>query len=419
MVFVRQGKRKEIRDKDMNEYIKQLPPMLNDDWLVKELTVLPKYKSGLIEKSDRLTALLDIYKIYIPSNTTLDIYNRLYLSVLGSLEKKNTIVETQILNDNYRFIKGLNRYGVIGGFDSFKLTGNAGVGKTSAVERCIDVITQNRIIKTTKPYREIIPILVVETVSDCSIKNLLYSILIKVDEKLNTKFFLSNKSQQTTVDILLAAVSNVLTNHVALLCIDEIERVIENKKGITLLNYLTQLINQSNISICFIGTEESNQFFEMKEYLARRTIGVSLKKMEYGEFFTNFCKVLFSYQYTLNKVEFNSELSHWLYNHSNGLPSMLITLFVEAQREAIISGKEKLDIDTFEKVFKENFSTMAQYIGIKTVRHYMPTKKDFIRLENNTSVNCFNVFQKTSQIANKDINKAIVLLKECVAVEFI
>ena len=419
MVFVRQEKRKEIRDNDMNEYIKQLPPMLNDDWLVKELTVLPKYKSGLIEKSDRLTALLDIYKIYIPSNTTLDIYNRLYLSVLGSLEKKNTIVETQILNDNYRFIKGLNRYGVIGGFDSFKLTGNAGVGKTSAVQRCIDVITQNRIIKTTKPYREIIPILVVETVSDCSIKNLLYSILIKVDEKLNTKFFLSNKSQQTTVDILLAAVSNVLTNHVALLCIDEIERVIENKKGITLLNYLTQLINQSNISICFIGTEESNQFFEMKEYLARRTIGVSLKKMEYGGFFTNFCKVLFSYQYTLNKVEFNSELSHWLYNHSNGLPSMLITLFVEAQREAIISGKEKLDIDTFEKVFKENFSTMAQYIDIKTVRHYMPTKKDFIRLENNTPVNCFNVFQKTSQIANKDINKAIVLLKECVAVEFI
>ena len=399
--------------------MKQLPPMLNDDWLIKELTVLPEYKSGLIEKGDRLTALLDIYKIYIPSSTTIDIYNRLYLSVLGSLEKKNTIIETQILNDNYRFIKGLNRYGVIGGFDSFKLTGNAGVGKTSAVQRCIDVITQNRIIKTNKPYREIIPILEVETVSDCSIKNLLYSILIKVDEKLDTKFFKSNKSQQTTVDILLAAVSNVLTNHVALLCIDEIERVVENRKGITLLNYLTQLINQSNISICFIGTEESNQFFEMKEYLARRTVGISLKKMEYDGVFMSFCRVLFSYQYTLNKVEFNSEFSHWLYNHSNGLPSMLVSLFVEAQRDAIISGKEKLDIEIFENVFKRNFSTMAQYIDIKTIKHYMPRKKDSLGLENSSQVECSNIFQKASQIANKDINKAIMLLKEYIAVEFI
>ncbi len=238
----------------MSELINQLEPMLEDKELIDSLTVLPTLKTNLRLKSERLMALNDVYKIFIPSKTTVDIYNRLYLSVINSLEKKNTINETKLLNDNYRLIKGLSRQGVIGGLDSFKLTGDPGVGKTSSIQRCISVITKDKIIKTIKPYREIIPILEIETVSDCSIKNLLYSILIKVDEKLETNFYISNNSQHTTIDLLLAAVSNVLTNHVALLCIDEIERVVENKKGITILNYLTQLINQSNISICVIGT---------------------------------------------------------------------------------------------------------------------------------------------------------------------
>lgn len=188
----------------MNELMKQLPPMLNDEELIEALKVVPKYKEGLIKKDERLVALMDVYKLYMPFPATVEIYRRLYLAVLGSLEKKNTIEETRLLNDNYRFTKGLNRFGVIGGLDSFRLTGNAGVGKTSAVQRCIEVITEGRIIKTNKPVREIIPILEVETVSDCSIKNLLYSILIKVDEILGTKFYKSNNSQHTTTDVLLA-----------------------------------------------------------------------------------------------------------------------------------------------------------------------------------------------------------------------
>ena len=68
----------------------------------------------------------------------------------------------------------VSRYSVIGWLDSFKLTGNPGVEKTSSIHRCISVITKDKIIKIKKPYREIIPILEIETLSDCSIKNLLY-----------------------------------------------------------------------------------------------------------------------------------------------------------------------------------------------------------------------------------------------------
>ena len=403
----------------MNNLISQLPPMLSGDDLADALRVLPVKVEGPMSQSERLVALMDVYKLYLPLPATIEIYNRLYLAVLSSLEKKGTLEETKLLNDNYRHIKGQSRYGIIGGLDSFKLTGNAGVGKTSAVQRCIEAITQGKTIKTKKPAREIIPILEVETVSDCSIKNLLYSILIKVDETIGTKYFKLNMSQHITTDILMAAVSNVLTNHVALLCIDEVERVVENKKGTTLLNFLTQLINQSNISICFIGTEASNQFFEMKEYLARRTLGVSLKRMKFDGVFHKFCKVLFDYQYTEEEVEFDGRYASWMYDHSGGLPSMVVALFVEGQRRTITEGKRRMDLDLLTEVYKEVFATMATFID-RPERNCPSAQEEEPKWEPGpTAERIEEVFKKASQIAFKDTAKAIQMLRNYVAVEFI
>jgi hypothetical protein len=79
------------------------------------------------------------------------------MSLLNSLDKKSTMEEIKALNENYLASKGLKRYGIIGGLESFKITGTAGLGKTSSVQRCIDIITGNKILINKNPYREVIP----------------------------------------------------------------------------------------------------------------------------------------------------------------------------------------------------------------------------------------------------------------------
>jgi hypothetical protein len=188
------------------------------------------------------------------------------------------------------------------------------VGKSSSVQRCIDLICGGKVLVQDDPHREIIPVLVVEAVADGSFKSLLYSILQQVDSQIGTNFFLLNKRVTTTVDMLLATVANVLINHVAVLIIDEIERVAnESYKGAVLINYLTQLVNQSNIAIGFVGNESANRYFETKEYMSRRAIGISLKKMEYGEYFYRFASMLFGYQYTNKKIQFSAEIARYLF----------------------------------------------------------------------------------------------------------
>lgn len=403
----------------MDNLKEQLNKYLSGDDLIKALTVLPPYREGLTDVTDRLTALLDIYKIFIPSKSTPDIYNRFYMAILNALEKKNTLSEVGLQNDNFRAIKGLKRYGVIGGLESFRITGTAGLGKTSSVQRCSEIIT-DKILKSSNPYREIVPILFIECVADGSFKSLLYSILQEVDKLLRTTYFASNRHAQTTVDALLAAVSNVLTNHVAVLVIDEIERVAnDSRKGITLINYLTQLVNQSNIAICFVGNESANRYFETKEYMSRRTIGISLHKMDYDDYYYSFVKILFNYQYTLKKVEFNAEYARLLYKLSNGIPSMLVSLFAETQRNAILSGKEELTPAVFESTFKDNFSTMARYIDCDKTK--VSTKKETVNANHTESISFDNpyLFAQLAKKIGKDAGSFISQLKEYVSVEFV
>ena len=403
----------------MDNIKEQLNKFLAGDELINALTVLPPYREGLTDIPDRLTALLDIYKIFIPSRSAPDIYNRMYLALLNSLEKKSSLLEVGLQNDNFRAVKGLKRYGVIGGLESFRITGTAGLGKTSSVQRCSEIIT-DKILISSNPYREIIPILFIECVADGSFKSLLYSILQAVDEMLNTTYFVSNRHVTATVDALLAAVSNVLINHVAILVIDEIERVAnDSRKGITLINYLTQLVNQSNIAICFVGNESANRYFETKEYMSRRTIGISIHKLDYDDYYFNFVRILFNYQYTLKKVEFNAEYARLLYKLSNGIPSMLVSLFAETQRNAILSGKEELTPAAFETTFRDNFSTMAPYIESDKIK--VPLKKEVAEVRESETVPLDKQYllYRIRERARKDFNKFISLLADTVNVEYI
>ena len=79
----------------MMKLSEQLNNFYNGETLIRKMMVLPEVKVGLERVQDRLIALMDIYKIYIPTMNTIEIYNRLYLSVLSSLDKKNTIEEVK------------------------------------------------------------------------------------------------------------------------------------------------------------------------------------------------------------------------------------------------------------------------------------------------------------------------------------
>ena len=70
---------------NFSDIINVLPRMKSGTDLITALEVLPKYNpaSCNADAPVRLMALSDLYRVYIPSQMSLEIYSKLYLALLG------------------------------------------------------------------------------------------------------------------------------------------------------------------------------------------------------------------------------------------------------------------------------------------------------------------------------------------------
>lgn len=347
-----------------------LPNMLSGEELRNALKYLPAYSVAdrLELASERLIKLNQLYDIYLPSEMSAEIYYKLYLAMLRSFKKKESTLAVKQRNENFKTIqRGLSN-GIIGGSDSFTVIGTPGIGKSSAVDRAIQLISGNKVIEVESPYMKIIPFLSVQCPYDCSVKGLLLEILRKADELLGSKYYENALRARATTDMLIGSVSQVSLNHVGLLVVDEIQNVCNHKNGGNLVAVLTQLINSSGISICMVGTPECTPFFEKAMHLARRTLGLSYGRLDFDEYFNEFCHIVYHYQYVKQKTELSDAIINWLYEHSGGIISNVISLLHDAQEIAILSAQEILNLETLNMAYHKRLSMLHDYMrsSIKT-----------------------------------------------------
>ena len=361
---------------EIRDILACLPEMKSGEELASAMAVLPEYNDSIRFQNQavRLMGLSDLYGVYIPSAMSIEIYSKLYLALLRSLQKKATRMAIKQSIENFKVIKEQEYSGILGGSDSFTIIGTSGIGKSSAISRAINLITEHRIIEVEKPYSKIIPCIIVQCPFDSSVKGLLLEILRKVDEELQSDYYKNALRARATTDMLIGSVSQVALNHIGLLVVDEIQNVVNSKNGKSLIGSLTQLINNSGISICMVGTPKSTVFFEQAMQLARRSLGLNYGSMEYGSEFIGICKVLFSYQYVTERTEITDTIIHWLYEHSAGVVSVVVSLIHDAQEIAILTGKEVLNLETLNEAYQKRLSLLHDYIQPSIIHNQQTTK---------------------------------------------
>ena len=124
-----------------------------------------------------------------------------------------------------------------------------------------------------------------------------------------------------------------------------------------------------------VGTPESTVFFESAMQLARRSVGLQYTTMNYDEYFQSFCKVIFKYQFLKNHTEITAAITEWLYEHSAGVISVVISLIHDAQEIAILTGKEVLNLDTLNEAYQQRLSLLHGYIQPSVIQNNPTTRK--------------------------------------------
>ena len=107
--------------------------------------------------------------------------------------------------------------------------------------------------------------------------------------------------------------------------------------------------------------------FKNKLQLARRSMGLSYTPLTCDAYFQKLCRVIFDYQYTRQKAELTDTIMEWLYEHSAGIVSLVITLIHDAQEIAILNGTEQMELSTLNEAYEKRSSMLHSYInsGVK------------------------------------------------------
>ncbi len=347
----------------MNDMMSVIPTMKTGKELLASLAYLPDHNEEMRHRSnaERLVSLSSLYDIYIPSEMSAEIYSKLYLALVRSLQKKCSKQAIMQKNQNCQMATGYRGQGILGGADSFTIIGTSGIGKSSAIERALSLIVNANVIEIKTPYTKIIPCLTVQCPFDSSVKALLLEILRKTDEALGSTYFSNAVKSRITTDMLIGTVSQVALNHIGLLIVDEIQNVVNSKNGRSLVGMLTQLINNSGISICMVGTPECIPFFEQAMQLARRSLGLKYTSLPYDENFRRTVSVLYDYQYTKIPTVLSEAITAWLYEHSGGVISVVVSLIHDAQEIAILNGSERLDMESLREAYQKRLSMLHMY----------------------------------------------------------
>jgi hypothetical protein len=359
-----------------NPFLEAMPELMGKYEFVNRMKsdIRLPYDLVNMKPQERRSYLTELTKWFLPMDYMYSIYDMLYQAIATTYQTKTTIESIRQVNKIYTdFRTGRERtLSYATQAYSGAILGVPGIGKTSTIQRCLNSMPQVIIHKeyqTETYYTKQINHLVVECPSDCSIKTLAFNIISAIDRAIGSDYIRNgNVLKSISSSALMAKLKIVCMNHhIGLIVIDEIQNAImtatRNKQIKPLIKFLVELTNETTTSICFCGTLEAEELFQKKEHLKRRTRGLRLLPMKYDAIYRKFIKSLWEHQITLQKAILTEKLMKQIYDLSGGIPAYIIKIFMEAQTQAVLSGKEKISYEVIKQA--------VAVLGIDVPKVYM------------------------------------------------
>lgn len=345
-----------------NPFLEALPELLGKKEFVEQMKSDIRFPYDLIQKSsqERRNHLTELTQWFWPMDYMYTLYDMLFRAMAATYQTKTTIESVRQLNEihmDFRTGRERTRSYSTQAYSGAVL-GVPGIGKTSTIQRCLSTMPQVVIhtqYQGTVFYTKQINYLVVECPSDCSVKTLAFNIISGIDRAIGSDYIGNGNALKTLSSSALTAKLKIIcmSHHIGLIVIDEIQNAIttaaKNKQMKPLIKFLVELTNETSTGICFCGTLEAEELFLKQEHLKRRTRGLRLLPMKYDATYRKFITGLWEYQVTLQKADLTEKLMKQMYDLSGGIPAYLVKLFMEAQTQAMLSGKEKLSYETIKQ----------------------------------------------------------------------
>ncbi|MCG5252494.1 MULTISPECIES: AAA family ATPase [Brevibacillus] len=367
-----------IKDYEGNPFIECLPSIMSPKQVIEQLAYYPAFDPNerLLEPYMRVHLLQRLFQYFQPT------HEHIRLEQAISTMLRNGYVDRNPLSPSYvrrRLGEWGERRAGQNGFalqnsssKSLTLIGISGSGKTSSLSRILALTPQ--IIVHSK-YRGIdlsryqISHLRIEAPYDGSLKALCLQFFMTIDALLGTNYMEKYGNGHKSTNIMIPIISKLLQNvAIGLLVIDEIQHLSLAKSGgsAAVLNFFTTLINTANIPIVLVGTPKSLNVLQSEFRQARRNFSghgnFFWDRLQKDASFDLFLSGLWKYQWLQKPVELTDEISSILYDETQGIPDIVVKLFMMIQVRAISTGKETITGALIRKVASEQLKLIQSML---------------------------------------------------------
>jgi hypothetical protein len=371
-----------------NPFIEALPPILTEDQAMEALARYPPYNKNerRMPSHLRLHAIQNALQCFVPLPVHLDLEQRFSRMIRAGYQNRNPFSLAywrnidegcKQLGSSITQVQNSARAVPLG----FTIIGFPGVGKSTSVEAILSLYPQV-IFHQRYASRDFHTAQIVWLKLECphnrSTKGLCINFFQLMDQLLGTRYQHNYSGGRRTADELLPNMARVAAMHgVGVLVIDEINRLSGSSSGGTasMLSFFVQLTNTLGIPVVLVGTYKARFVLSGEFHQIRRGTGqgdLVWDRMEEGKWIEKlgkfqseklgvwqlFLESIWTYQYTAVPVPLTSELSHALYEETQGITDFAAKVYMLAQIRTIVTAsapkQEVLTADVIRSVARDS-----------------------------------------------------------------